>query len=248
MKKTLIVGVASLAIGAAMVVSAASASAHTARVTLSCGATGVHLSNYNAGGPNTVTDTIDGVTTGPISFRTTYNHTTSLDQRSNHSVTVTVSAWDDPTGSHGWSFTQTMATDKCGSTVPPSSSSPAPSESSTTPSETSAPPSETSTPPSETPTPPATSTSATKPPCLTPQLPTCYTRPTKPPTQSSTSKAPVVVIKKSSSSPTPVLTHNAALASTGASTGNGLLYGVVLILGGLGMVVIGTKRRSARKH
>lgn len=93
--------VTSIAIGAF----AAQASAHTAPIVADCDSVRVVLTDYNPAGVNSVTVYIDGslrnTTTFGADTSATYPFT---DPTVSHTWRVVVSAWDDPTGSNGWSF------------------------------------------------------------------------------------------------------------------------------------------------
>jgi hypothetical protein len=87
----------------------AAVSAHTPHVSLTCEeGLVVDLADYKAG-PNTVTISIDGtqVAGSPFSFSTDFSQTFVVAPPTvPHTATVAIFAWDDPTGSKG--FTQTF--------------------------------------------------------------------------------------------------------------------------------------------
>jgi hypothetical protein len=83
------------------------ASAHNPDISASC-TTGVKvtLSNYNTGTPNGnhVTVTIDGSVVVDQAFGSSFDHTYPFSNgQGSHTYHVVVTAYDDPTGSHGWS-------------------------------------------------------------------------------------------------------------------------------------------------
>jgi hypothetical protein len=63
---------------------------------------------------NTVVVTIDGTQVANTTFATSFNHTYNYDSKYvSHTYNVAVTAWDDPTGSHGWTKTFTGSSTAC---------------------------------------------------------------------------------------------------------------------------------------
>lgn len=92
--------------------------AHTPKVVGTCTPSGgsklsVDLQSYNAGGKNHVTVVADDKTKVDKDFTTSYTDSWSWSGKSDISYTVTVSAWDDPTGKNGWSFTKSGTINSC---------------------------------------------------------------------------------------------------------------------------------------
>ena len=63
--------------------------------------------------PNTVTATVDGEQVLSATFGSNYSNTISLEKYTAHTYTVTITAWNDPTGSKGWTKTYTGTTTPC---------------------------------------------------------------------------------------------------------------------------------------
>ena len=108
----------------------AAVSAHTPHVSLTCeDGLVVDLADYKAG-PNTVTISIDGtqVAGSPFSFSTDYSATFVVAPPTvPHTATVAIFAWDDPTGSKGFSKTFELSVDACVEPTPtPSPGQPTP--------------------------------------------------------------------------------------------------------------------------
>ena len=116
------IAVLSLIVGALVAPSAVSA--HSLKVTLTCqDGLKVNFSSYNAssGHTNTVAVSIDGspVAGSPFTFGTTFSQTWIVAPPSApHTATVTVTAWDDPTGSKGWTKTFNLSIDACVQATP----------------------------------------------------------------------------------------------------------------------------------
>lgn len=125
MKKTL---ATTLLIGALSVSAAAAAEAHTPSASATCASVKVNLSSYQTNGadktPNTVTVTLDGVQTSS-KFGASYSATIPFAVAAKHTYSVSVIAFDDPTGSKG--FTKTVATGEVTNCVAPEPS-PSPTE------------------------------------------------------------------------------------------------------------------------
>ena len=93
------------------------ASAHTPSASLTCeGGLKVDLSLYETAGANTVSVSIDGVAVAgsPFTFSDSYSNTWPVAPATTaHTAKVVVLAWDDPTGSNGWSKTFDLSIDAC---------------------------------------------------------------------------------------------------------------------------------------
>jgi len=63
--------------------------------------------------PNTVTATVDGEQVLSASFGSQYSTSIPLEKYEAHEYSVTITAWNDPTGSKGWTKTYTGATTAC---------------------------------------------------------------------------------------------------------------------------------------
>lgn len=63
--------------------------------------------------PNTVTATVDGVQVLSASFGGSYSNTITLEKYTAHDWTVTITGWNDPQGSHGWTKTYSDTTTPC---------------------------------------------------------------------------------------------------------------------------------------
>jgi prealbumin domain-containing protein len=108
----------------------ATVSAHTPNVTLTCqNSLVVNLTQYNAGGSNTVAVSIDGsaVAGSPFSFTSSYSHTFAVTPpTASHTATVAINAWDDPTGSKGWTKTFNLSIAACVQATPEPTPTPTP--------------------------------------------------------------------------------------------------------------------------
>jgi hypothetical protein len=106
--------------GAALLIPA-SVFAHTPHVSLTCeGGLIVDLADYKAG-PNTVTITIDGtaVAGSPFSFNTDFSQTFVVAPPTvPHTASVAIFAWDDPTGSKGFTQTFDLSVEACVAPTP----------------------------------------------------------------------------------------------------------------------------------
>jgi hypothetical protein len=93
------------------------ASAHALSVTLTCeNGLKVDLRAYNGTNPNTVSVSIDGVAVegSPFSFGTTFLRSWPVTPATvTHTAEVVIVAWDDPTGSKGWSRTYNLSLPVC---------------------------------------------------------------------------------------------------------------------------------------
>src|SRR3954471_15047821 len=91
------------------------ASAHTSSVSATCAKLSVNLSSYqSSGGQNHVTVTVDGAQKADAAFGSSYSQFFPFaDQTVAHSWTVKVTAWDDPDGQKGWSFTKSGTSEPC---------------------------------------------------------------------------------------------------------------------------------------
>ncbi len=116
--------------GTLLLALAGGVSAHTPNVTLTCqDGLKVNLAAYNSGGSNTVAVSIDNVAVSgsPFSFGSSYSHTWSVTPpTASHTAKVVVSAWDDPTGSKGWSKTFDRSIEACEDPSPLPSQTPDP--------------------------------------------------------------------------------------------------------------------------
>ncbi len=91
------------------------ASAHTKSVSATCYKLSVSLTDYQtSGGQNRVTVTVDGAQKADTAFGSSYSQTFPFaDETVAHSWTVNVTAWDDPNGQKGWSFTKSGTSEPC---------------------------------------------------------------------------------------------------------------------------------------
>jgi hypothetical protein len=81
----------------------------------------VVLTSYRTGGTNTVDVSIDGspVAGSPFTFETGFRESWNVTPRTQpHTATIVVSAWDDPTGSEGWSKTINLSMPACEQATP----------------------------------------------------------------------------------------------------------------------------------
>jgi hypothetical protein len=103
---------------------------HTPVVSLTCqNGLVVNLTQYNTGGSNTVAISIDGgaVSGSPFSFGAAYSHTFAVNPpTAAHTATVAVHAWDDPTGSNGWTKTFNLSIGACQQPTPTPTPRPTP--------------------------------------------------------------------------------------------------------------------------
>src|SRR5215470_5666026 len=107
-----------LAAVATLALAATPALAHTPRVDAHCDAAGttldLKLSNYRAGGENTLTVIADGKTIiDEKVFGTSFSNTWTFDPKAEHEFAVEVVAWDDPDGARGWSFSEKRVVQAC---------------------------------------------------------------------------------------------------------------------------------------
>jgi hypothetical protein len=96
------------------------ASAHNPNVSASCAAgLSVNLTDYNTGQPNAnhVTVTIDGTIKTSQAFAGGFTQTYTWAAGASHTYEVVVTAYDDPTGSQGWSIDKTGKLDGCSTAV-----------------------------------------------------------------------------------------------------------------------------------
>jgi hypothetical protein len=106
------------------------ASAHTPTATLTCDTAGpvlnVSLTAYIASqtNTNTVAVTVDGVLTDNANFGTTFLRTYHINAPGaafvSHTAEVNVTAWDDPTGSNGWTKDIKLTAPACQTLASPS--------------------------------------------------------------------------------------------------------------------------------
>jgi hypothetical protein len=110
------------ALTSAALVAPAAVSAHTPEVSLTCdGGLVVSLTKYNSSGTNSVAVSIDGsaVAGSPFTFGSSFSKTFSVTPpTSAHTAKVEVTAWDDPTGSKGWTKTFNRSIEACQQPTP----------------------------------------------------------------------------------------------------------------------------------
>ena len=94
--------------------------AHNKTVSLDCQGASVNLTNYNTTHDNSVVITLDGVEVANESdFGTSFTFQSgALDPFKGHTLHVVVAAWDDTTGSKGWSFDVTKEIGPCQEPTP----------------------------------------------------------------------------------------------------------------------------------
>lgn len=127
-------GVCAAAAGV-LVALASPASAHTPKINADCvdGVTTltVELADYNDQKENAVVVTDGDEVLDDAAFGRSYSEAWEVAGDVDHEFTVDVTAWDDPEGKEGWSFTETLKVAACveppTSTEPPTSSEPPPS-------------------------------------------------------------------------------------------------------------------------
>lgn len=150
--------------------------AHTPSMSTDCGDGWAYsLLAYNTNGDNSVEVWIDGAKTTDIADfgRNHSDAGTWPNLAATHTIRVKVVAWDDPTGSRGWTFDRTLTSEEC----------PEPTTTTTT-----VPPTTTTTvPPTTTTTVPPTTTTTEPPTTTTTEPPTTTT--TEPPTTTTTEPA-----------------------------------------------------------
>ena len=167
-----------MALAAALVGIAGIATAHVPQATLICSTGNPVLSisltyySHSTTQHNTVSASIDGTSVlSTTNFDTSYSNSFSAGSPFvSHAAQVVVHAWDDPTGSHGWSTTINLSASSCQTPTP----TPTPTH---TPTPTATPTTPPTTPPTTRPTTPPTT-----PPTATPTTPPT-TRPTVAPTE-----------------------------------------------------------------
>ncbi len=104
--------------------------AHTASVSPSCVSLTVNLTYYNGSHDNSLKVTIDGVVVENLSdFGTSHHEVYPWSSSANHTYSVVVIAWDDPTGSKGWSKSWSGSWQACN---PPTTTTTAPPTTTTT--------------------------------------------------------------------------------------------------------------------
>ena len=95
--------------------------AHNQTVSLVCeGGASVNLTDYDTAHDNSVVITLDGVeVVNKSDFGTSFVFQSgALDPFKGHTLHVVVAAWDDPTGSNGWSFDVTKQIGPCKEPTP----------------------------------------------------------------------------------------------------------------------------------
>jgi hypothetical protein len=214
-----------LALAAAALVAPSGVAAHTPNVSLTCqNGLKVNLTKYNTNGANTVAVSIDGtpVSGSPFSFGSSYTNTFTVAPPTDaHTANVAVSAWDDPTGSKGWTKTFQLSIEACVQPTPTPTPTPTPEP---TPTPT---PEPTPTPtPTPTPEPEITETEPTPTPTpVTDVEPS--TEPTPPPSQ------PTPTGEVGGSTGTPATTARPTLPATDSlddsTTSTGGRWGLVLL-------------------
>jgi hypothetical protein len=117
-----------LALAAALVAIPGIASAHYLTVSLSCSSQNsptltIVLTQYTTptvGHHNSVSASIDGTSVlSTTDFTNAYSNTFSAGSPyTSHTAQVIVYAWDDPTGSHGWTKTFNLSTNACKTATP----------------------------------------------------------------------------------------------------------------------------------
>lgn len=103
---------------------AAPASGHVPQVSTTCENLTVNLTNYQtkpgSATPNHATVVVDGVSVTDADFVQSYSNTFAFGNKFvSHNYTVTVTAWDDPEGTNGWTKTYTGTSTSCANTVTP---------------------------------------------------------------------------------------------------------------------------------
>ncbi len=110
---------------------AGTAAAHTPKVALTCEGLSLNLTAYNAskGNANSVAVSFDGspVDGSPFAFAGQFSQTWPLpDGTVAHTAKVAISAWDDPTGSKGWTKTYNLELKACVEPTPTPTPEPTP--------------------------------------------------------------------------------------------------------------------------
>ena len=130
-----------LALAAALVGIAGIATAHVPQATLICSTGNPVLSisltyySHSTTQHNTVSASIDGTSVlSTTNFDTSYSNSFSAGSPFvSHAAQVVVHAWDDPTGSHGWSTTINLSASSCQTPTPTPTHTPTPTATPTTP-------------------------------------------------------------------------------------------------------------------
>jgi len=160
---------------------------HTPVVSLTCqNGLVVNLTQYNAGGSNSVAIAIDGsaVSGSPFSFGSSYSHAFAVaPPTAAHTASVAVTAWDDPTGSKGWTKTFNLSIGACQEPTP----TPTPRATATP---TTVPTATPTTVPTATPTPVPTATPTPAPTATATPVPAATATPTPVPQPTATPTAP----------------------------------------------------------
>jgi hypothetical protein len=232
-----------LALAAVLTAFAGVAAAHTPSVSLTCHdgspQLSISLQSYTSSSQhyhlNTVWASIDGTTVLPTThFGSSYSHTFPAGSSYvAHTAEVDVYAWDDPTGSHGWTKTFNLSVAACKDPTP----SPTPTATATPTETPTATPTETPTAtPTETPTATPTETPYQS---FEGETATPTTSPTETPFQSFEGETATPF---QTTTPPPT-------SSDGGSSGtpnSGLALLICLAFGGLGLTVVELQRRSVR--
>jgi uncharacterized repeat protein (TIGR01451 family) len=114
--RTLLSAVVALCLVVVGVTFAGAASAHTPDVKVTCDKLSVELTNYvsHSTQKNHVKVTVNGAVVADEDFVQNFSRDfTAPDRYTSFSYEVVVTAWDDPSGSHGWSFTETGTSAPC---------------------------------------------------------------------------------------------------------------------------------------
>ncbi len=250
-----------LALAAALVGIAGIATAHVPQATLICSTGNPVLSisltyySHSTTQHNTVSASIDGTSVlSTTNFDTSYSNSFSAGSPFvSHAAQVVVHAWDDPTGSHGWSTTINLSASSCQTPTPTPTHTPTPTATPTTP-PTTRPTTPPTTPPTATPTTPPT-TPPTVAPTETPfesflgETATPTTPPTTPPTVAPT-ETPFESFLGETATPRGVVTPPpTSTGSDGSSSNSTPLFALLISLafGGLGLAAVQAQRRSIHR-
>jgi hypothetical protein len=123
-----------LALAASLVGIAGVASAHVPQATLTCSNGSPVLSisltyySHSTTQHNTVAASIDGTSVlSTTNFDTSYSHSFSAGSGYvSHTAQVVIHAWDDPSGSHGWTTTINLSANGCQTPTPTPTKTPLP--------------------------------------------------------------------------------------------------------------------------
>jgi uncharacterized membrane protein YtjA (UPF0391 family) len=263
-----------VALTAALVGFTGIAAAHTPQATLTCvqGSPVLSISlqyySHSSSSHNTVSASVDGSSVlSTTNFDTSYAHTFPAgSSTASHTAQVKVYAWDDPTGSHGWTTTLNLSAPACQHPTPTPTPTHTPTPTATPTATRTAPPTES---PTATPTAPPTATptaTPTAPPTETPTA-TPTTTPTATPTETPFESfqgetATPFITPTPTETPfesfegetaTPVTDPTLPPTTTGGDGSSGgstplLALMISLIFGGLGLAAVEAQRRSIRNR